>query len=238
MSEGVQHNLDRLNRGLREYRNLSGKPDAEILEKQGGKLGFALRQRLKGLSPAKGATTRERLAALKSGEGVRVRDRVATAVMAKHNVHGGFGRYRIGRRRKIKGVAGLHETELVGSIVRKGKRLNLQALMVQRELKTRESGRQFLSISARYPRVLKKQQYAKSAFGPILSSAGISNDGASMTFHWDPKRNQLQGSAAAGLSKPRARAVIALALRDTATDIAAYNSRKNAENARKAGFRV
>jgi hypothetical protein len=232
---GVQHNLAEFNHALRLYADLSRKTPEDTLKKQGGKLGFAIRERLKMLSPAKGQVRQERLAALKAGEGVRVRSRVREEILQKH----GRATDIVTRRQKI--VAG---NKAVGSVVggrhsgvgfRYG-RMNLQALMVQRELNVRESGRQFLSVTARYPKTLRDEQFAHSRYGPILSEAGLNANKDTLTFGWDSSKSNLSGEAAGALDKPKARYAIALALRDTTADILEYTNRKIEENGKEAGL--
>jgi hypothetical protein len=100
--------------------------------------------------------------------------------------------------------------------------------MVKRELSTREKGRGFLSLSARYPKVLTQLDAARSKFGPELSQERITTTGAdsSLAFSWDESRGKLEGEAASALQKARASAVVAAALRDAAADILLYVDRK------------
>ena len=226
MSEGVQHNLDRFNRALRDYARLGKKTPEETLAKQGGKLAYALNKRLKGLAPKKGSVRAERLAALKAGEGVRVRDTARRSVLGKYQA-----RQNIATRAVVFGKKGVQSVRRKG-----GRRLNLMALMIQRELSIRESARAFLSVSARYPRVLRKVSFSKTRFGVPLSDAGLSNSGETLTFHWDGAKNALAANAATGMNRPRSRAMIAYALRDVTADIRLYINRKQGEIARKVGL--
>lgn len=234
---GVEHNLAQFNDALQRYKQLSGKLPEDVLKKQGGKLGFALRARLRGIAPAKGQVRQERLTALKAGEGVRVRPRVREQILQK------YGRATDVVTRRAQIVVG---NQAVGSVVggrhsglgfRYG-RMNLQALMVQREIAVRESGRAFLAVSARYPKTLQNEQRAHSRYGPILSAAGLNANKDTLTFSWDSSKSQLSGEAAGALDKPKARAAIALALRDTTDDVLEYVNRKVAETGREAGFSV
>jgi hypothetical protein len=231
MSLAVRHNLDRLGGSLRRYIALSGKSPEEALSKQGGKFAYVLSRRLRGLSPAKGEVRRERLEALKSGEGVKVRPRVREAIKEKYHAATDI------RSKKLQIVRG--RKKAVGSIKRKGRRINLQALMIARELAVRESGRGFLATGSKFPRTLKVHHAAISKFGVQISQAALAGngDGATLSFDWSRSQSELSGSAASGLSKPRATAVTALALRDTADDIGVYLQRKDEENLRKAGLK-
>jgi hypothetical protein len=158
---------------------------------------------------------------------VRVRPRVVQAILAKYGAHSAVDTRQLRFFRGKKSVA---------SINRKGKRLNLRALMVQRELSTRESGRGFLSVSSRYPRMLAAAQEARSKFGPAISSARLESKGSesSATILWDGTRGELPASAAEGLLKPRGRAAIGLALRDVTSDTLDYVQRKLGESAKAA----
>jgi hypothetical protein len=217
MKANVTHNLEALNEAIRLKQSLQKGLFSDALLKEGGKFAFALAQRLRGLSPAKGAVRAERLDALRSGEGVKIRKRVREAVLRKYGAHTDIvsrqTRFFSGKR----------------SVASKGKkRLNLQALMVQRELNTRESGRGFLGQSARYPRILTKTSAAMSRFGPLLSKAGLqaTDNVGILSFVWAGAAGELSGSAARGLSKPRARAEIASAADITRDDIMQYVRRK------------
>lgn len=223
----INDNLNSLNTALNRYAELTGKSPEDILLKQGGKLGYALRVRLREAMPAKGSIRAERLEALKRGEGVRVGPHIERSVAAKYQA-----RTNLDTRKTVFGRSKAGKT----SVTRGGKRLNLRALMVQRELSARESGRGFLSISARYPRILQRQQVARSRIGPELSKAGINANADTMTFSWTGG-NELAESAATGLSKAKGEKAIAQAIKDVELDILEYVKRKDSENARKAGLR-
>lgn len=217
-----------LNDKLGKYQELSGKTWQDVMSKQGGKLGFALAAHLRGISPAKGQVRAEALARLRAGGGIKVRKSVEKAILIK------YGARSIVATRQV--VFGDKNRTFVK---RQGKRLNLRALMVQREIAVRESGRGFLSVSARYPETLKSIQRAKSKFGPVLSTAGVRvlSTEAEARFTWDPGEGELATSAVAGLEKSKGRAAIALALRDTADDIQIYVVRKLEERRKEAGLK-
>jgi len=227
MAEAIQHNLREFSQRLITYVELSKLTPRDALAKQGGKFAYTSSQRLRGLAPSKGQIRTELLADLKAGYGVKVRPRVAAAIAAKYSA-----RQDIASRRMQLGKKGKT------TVASKGKRLNLQALMVRAEINTRESGRGFLGVSSRYPRVLKGFDYAFSKFRVRLSSDELLGDfnAARLQFEWGPKLSELSGSAGAGLTRPKANAAIALALRDTTADMAIYIARKHAENYRRAGL--
>lgn len=224
----VQEQVADLNAKLQKYQELSGKMWDTVLKKQGAKLGYALNQQLRGIAPARGQVRAEALARLKAGGGIKIRERVNRAIILKYGA-----RSVIATRKVIFGKKG------VGSVLRKGKRLNLQALMAQREINTRESGRGFLGVSARYPRELAKTNSALSKYGPVLSRAGVSVVGTEgeARFVWDSGDGELATSAASGLEKGKGQAAIARALRDTADDIQVYITRKLEERGEEAGLK-
>jgi len=233
-----------LNNALKRYRELSGKTPEEVLLKQGGNLTGFLRNRLRTLMPAKGQVRAQRLALLaqgvgrragsRRGLGVHVREKVRQAILTKYGVATDIatrkttliarGKLAGNRTNYLQGLAFAKEGGL-------GIRRNLQQLMVERELNLREQGRGFLSISSRYPKQIGRQQFAKSKYGPFLSALGLNASGDTLTLQWDPSRSELQASATTGLSKPRASAAIALALRDTTTDVNRYVIEKLRKNA-------
>lgn len=226
----VQHNLAELGQACRLYGELTGKTPEEVLLKQGGKLAFALNRRLRSITPGKGSIRAERLQALDAGEGIRVRKTARKYADAKT----------IGTAVNVQtfAPAALREKTRSGKLKSGGR--NWWQIAVAREIAIREGGRAFLSVTARYPRTLRKQQVALSRFGPTLSAAGLTAtaNNETLQFEWDGSRNELQASAATGLSKNKGRASIALAIRDTIADINIYNQRKLDENLAKAFRRL
>jgi len=225
----IHQNLDQFAKRLRRYAELRKMTPADVLTKQGGKLGFALRQRLRGLAPEKGSIRAERLAALAKGEGVRVRASVRREVMEKRKARSRLSDKKVVFGKSKKGV---------GSVKRKGRRVNLAAIMVQRELSVRESGRAFLSTTARYPRTLKRKNIARSRYGPTLASAGLEQNDETLRFTWDASRSTLAASGVKGINRTKARTMIALAIHDVTADIDVYINRKEREAGRKAGVEV
>ncbi len=223
----AQHNTDAINRALGLYQLYSRKTPAEVIEKQGGKLGYILSQRLRGIMPAKGSIRSERLAALRSGGGVRVRESVLRKIAQKYQA-----RTNLATRSVVFGKRG------VGTVSRKGgRRLNLRALAVQAELNVRERGRGFLSTSARWPRQLSGSDIVRSRFGPILEQSRITMtaDEAQATFTWGAA-GQLSREAAEGLQTPPGQRAIAASFNDLRRDILVYVQRKMLEDARRAGL--
>ena len=233
MNLSAQAEVEHLQVALNRYAEFTRKSPGEIIPKKGGDLSYALAARLKAIAPAKGSIRTAQLAALKAGRGVKVRSRVERAVAAKFGAHTAIG------SDQVRFFAGKKRVKSVTEVTRKGKRLNLRALMVQRELSVRESGSKFLSISARYPRRLNASQVARSRFGPAISEAKIigRNNETAAVFTWEGSQGELPASAVHGLNKPKGQAAIALALRDSREDIIGWINDKNQENARKANLR-
>lgn len=202
MTDSIQVEIDELTAAIKRYQAVGRLTLDETMKKQGGKFAFNLMLGLRKLTPAKGSITSERLDALRHGGGIRVRKSVRDSIVKKY--------------------AGADKSK------GRGRNLSLWQLMVKRELSTREQGRGFLSLSARYPKVLTQLDAARSKFGPELSQERITTTGAdsSLAFSWDESRGKLEGEAASALQKARASAVVAAALRDSAADILLYVDRK------------
>lgn len=218
--------LDQLNDAIRQYIRLSGKSAQEALKKQAAKLGYALKQELRGISPAKGSIRSEALARLESGGGIKVRPSVLRKIYQQYGA-----RSLLSTQQVIFGKRGKTTT------VRNGSRLNLWALAVKAEIGLRESARGFLGISASYrglTATLEAEAQAFSKYGPVLSKAGFKplpdNAGGAIEFEWNQDTSQLSGSAAEGITKEKGDAAINRALRNTLEDIEVYLERKLQED--------
>ncbi len=136
----------------------------------------------------------------------------------------------------IKGKA----QESVSSLVVKGKRLNLQALAVARELSTRESGSGYLSVGARLAGVERLTPgKAEAFFGRYrqkLADAGLktSTDGGQLTIQLGNDGVDL----GKGVQKPKALHAIQTAIEDIREDMLVYIRRKQAEAAARAGLQT
>lgn len=224
----IRVEIGALNTAINRYQQLSGLTMPETLQKQGGKFLFLLASMLRKISPAKGAIRADRLAALKRGEGIKIRKSVISKVMAKYGA-----RSDIATRSIQLGKKG------ASTISSSGKKLNLQALLARTEINTRESGRGFVSVSARYPQRLKEgQQQAVSRYGPALSQAGLQSvpGVSSLMLTWG-KGGRLSTNAAEALSRPKAESILLAALEATTADIIAYVERKTAENIQRSGLK-
>jgi hypothetical protein len=231
MSEAaIQHNIDQFNWRLAQYAQLSGKSVEQALREKAARLGYVLSQELRNLMPKKGEVTQERLDALKDGEGVHVRKSVLEKMSQIYDIER-FEATRYGQanlfRRKGRG-------KYRGSVMVGGKRLNLQALAVKRELGVRESGRGFMGRSSRFAqtRLLSDTDKALSRFGPVLAKAGLetTNDGGVARLRWGGF-SDLSNEAVQGLSRPRGQTAISTAVRLITADMLVYIKRKQGENA-------
>jgi hypothetical protein len=219
----IPHNLADLSRALSVYKDVTGKSTEDVLRKQGGFLAFAFRRELRGISPIKGSIRASAMDALDQGLGIRVRPSVRRAVYAKHRA-----RQNVSDRRLVFGGGRGR-----ASTLRKGKRVNLQALAVQREIHLRESARGFLSVSANYPgihhfeRGAIRSSRSYSRVKQSLSDLGIQvhQTGPVISFEWLGMSEQGQ-IAAEGLTKAKGDAALSRALRITTSEIDAYLMRK------------
>lgn len=216
----IETNLAELNKAIQDYARLSGKTIEEALQKQAAKLGFSLKQELRGLAPAKGSIREQLLDRLGQGLGIRVSQKVLSRVYQSKGA-----RSQLSTGQTIFGKKGITTT-------RAG--LNLWALAVKAEIARRESARGFLGVSASYrglTATLETQARALSRYGPVLSTAGFkaTPGGGSIEFQWGPEASQLSGSAAEGINKPKGEAAVNRALSNTLDDIQAYIDRKLGE---------
>lgn len=233
MSQVIVNELGLLNKAILRYQEATRKTPAEVLLKQGAEVGFALARRFKDIMPERGRIRSERLSALKSrSSGIKVRSAVREAIARQYGAHQVIG------TRQMRFIRGSKRQVSVASIKRKGKRLNLQALMVQRELNLRESGRGFLSQAARFSGLqnrLKASGFSRwfDRYRKFLSQAGLSVSTASgtLTFTWSGASGS---NAAAAIQKPKAQAKLLEALAEARGNIETYLNRKLGEDLGKA----
>lgn len=223
MSLTIQENLSQLNKDLTVYGEVTRKTPEDVLKKQVPKLGFLLSQQLKKLAPGKGGIRAERLAALEAGGGIHIRDSVRLEIMPKLGA-----RQELDSRRTVFGKRG-QGTNARG--------LNLQALMVQRELNVRESGRGFTAFSAKFQglrQFLAGGEGGKNWFDRytrFLAGAGFlatADSETSITLSWGGGPSS--DSAARSLNKPAAQEAINKALTLLRADIDTYVQQKLRDN--------
>lgn len=223
----VQYSVAQLNDKLRQYAEVSNKTEAEIISKQAGKLSFNLRTALRALAPEKGAVRAERLAALKAGGGVYVRPGVYAMMESKYGVE--F----TSTRQKYKGP----NNELAGTDYSASRRMNLQALAVQRELNLRESGRGFMAFST--PRAMSYAETVAvgqqvSRYDHLLSflkmDLRLEAPIKYAQFEWPSDSPALEG-----LTKEQQMTAVMKAVNETTADIDVYVQRKLEEAKSEAG---
>lgn len=230
MKVSIESNLTQLNTAIQQYAILGRKTVEEALRKQAGKLGFMLRQELRGIAPAKGSIRAQALAVLAGGRwpsgkrGIQVRPGVLKKV---YQAVGASSLLSTGQ--KVFGGK-----RLKASTLRGGKRVHLWALAVKAEIDRRESGRGFLGISARYfglTSTVEGEVKALSKYGPVLSKVGFSLNQSlgTIEFRWSDATSQLSGEAAEGISKAKGDAAVNRALVNTLEDIEVYIDRKLSE---------
>ncbi len=226
-------NATGLNQAISDYIRYSKKTPQDVLTRTAGKLGFAMFTRLRALKPEKGKVTSERLAGLKTGVGVIVRKSIRDKIFQKFGAHTDIATKKL---RLIKGKA----QESVSSLVVKGKRLNLQALAVARELSTRESGSGYLSVGARLAGIERLAPgKAEAFFGRYRqkladASLKISTDGGQIAIQLGNDGVDL----GKGITKPKALHAVETAISDVREDMLVYIRRKQSEAANRAGLQT
>lgn len=253
MNATVIHNLDALNKILPEYLAVSGYTTSAVLVKKGYDLSRRISDKLRLLKPGKGTVTADRIAALKGGGGIRIRSSIIKSTVAKY---GGFVRLQdrqkhtqskfstasgVGGILKKRGVKGLRlrssgrNPEGVTKVKSGGKKLNIWQLIVQRELKARESGAGYTAWAAMMDvrkvatnKIVKQFGRVRQELGRVGLSA--SNTEAELRFQWGGVGHDGQPiQSGESLSKPRQQAAIATAIADSIADIKVYLARKHGE---------
>lgn len=240
----IDHNLAELSAKLGTYAALRKMTPADAVRHHSRKFSFFLADELKKQAPAKGAVRSAALGWLKGrSKGVFVRESIKLAVAKKYNAItiAGIGRKKKDGTRYGRSWVRTKKTkfgqEFFGE--KKGtqgkKKLNLQALMVRRELNMRESGRGFMSYSARLSGIDStapgEAKFWLGRIGQKTADAklAISGDGDEATM-----RIVLGGSKSTfgdALQKPAGQEAINRALRETINNMEIYIARKEQEAA-------
>jgi hypothetical protein len=241
----IQANLDQLNSLMAAWVVFARKTPAEALAKHGTNLGYYLAEEFSQFTPGKGAITTERLSALKAGGGVKVRPEVRAKVYEKlgvfsplaenqsvafGNQHGSQFVLAGGKKNSLRfGKLGRKSGKI------KGKRLNLQARVVQAELAVRERGRNFLPFVAKIKGLNQlgaasdnaKSVFHRGRYNQLVASAGFEpvSDGASLLFVY----GSASSSGGTAMAKPRQQAATVSALEKTSVNIGVYLARKFSE---------
>lgn len=237
----IESNLAELSAKLGTYARLRKVTAVEAVQHQSRRFSFFLADELKKTSPEKGSVRSEALAWMKGrSKGVFVRESIQKSVAAKYSAVtiAGIGRKkkdgtRYGRSwmRTKKTVGGIDIFGKKKSSVGK-KKLNLQALMVKRELNMRESGVGFMSFASRLRGIDTVSpgdaRFWAGKFGQKTADAklAITGDGdeATMKIVLGGSRSKL-GDA---LLKPAGQSAIARALAETTANMQVYIERKEA----------
>lgn len=138
----LESNIAGVNAALARQAELTGKTMREVLASEAGWVIRTIASNLNQLTPVKGSIRAERLAALKRGSVPIIRPGLAEIVARRYHLATDLSSkqqvFIRGKRNKA-----------VSSIRRKGKPMNLQALVIERELNLRERGRGYTSYAAR-----------------------------------------------------------------------------------------
>lgn len=245
----IEHNLDALNRILPEYGRLRGMTTAEVLVKTGTKLAFALGQRLTELAPGKGSIRSERLSAMRSGEGTLVRPGIRKRIMDQYGAAvplSNKAAYLEAQKRtekKFGALTGLRvkfgkrksNAEGAASVSKKGKKLNLQALMVQAEINAREKGSKYLGWGAKtdlrgIALVKNMKHFGRYKQELAKVGLGVNELGQELRFTYGGAvYDGMPVDLGIGMQTPKAQAKIAQAIGDVRKDTNDYLVRKHTE---------
>lgn len=242
----VEHNLKAFNASLAEYQRVSGKTTEEVLAKQGSKLAFSISDALKMRSPSKGSVTAQRLSVLRSKqEGIFIRPNIRLAVASKVGAAvplANKAQYIRGQKRTDKkfgtlsGIRfGFTKSKKNGvASTREG--LNLQALMVKRELAAREKGRGYLGFGSRIDVSKIADVKLVKLFGRYkqeLSKAGLqastSETAITFTFGGSTAPDGRMVDLGPAISKPKNLQAVARGIADVRKDMAPYIAKKHAQ---------
>lgn len=237
--EAIQSNIAEFNYRLVQYQQASGKVPEQVLREKAARLGFVLKRGFKDLMPPKGYITDERLEALKAGEGIRISKAARSFIQNKYQVekHSGRTWMAVKSGNKQRGKNTSYYTTRVSDPAT-GKMLNLQALMVQRELALRESGRGFLSRSSDFYQsryISDDSAKAYSRYGGVLGEVDMEMTFAneSATLRWGGGLSGYSNEIAKAMEKSKAQEIIADSIKYISDDMQVYIERKNEENAKK-----
>ena len=228
----IESNLAELGPKLERYAQLRKMTIVEAVQKNAKEFTFFLADELKKKSPTRGSIKSGALAWLKGRtKGVKVRPTIQFAVAAKYQARQDITtrRFQLQKRGKGSVLKGKGENK---------RRLNLQALMVERELNIRERGIGFMQFAARQ-KGLQMVDPGSSAswfakFGQKVSEAKMS---LVANFAGDSiaKMEIIYGGGETkfgeALQKPFGEVAIAAALQRTSDNLQTYLDRKEREAA-------
>lgn len=205
--------IQQLNATLVRYAAISKLTPAEVLAKQGLKLGRFLRGNLAKLKPEKGSIRASRIAAINAGGGVKVRASARKFARARTIA--------TASNLRTKEDALFMERTKAGNVKRNGR--TFWQIAVARELSIRESGRGYLSLAGQM-RYVDKAIISGSTFRVVnrinkeVGRAGMSitADGAALKFTYD------NPDITEGLDRTKSKAAITTAMAETQADILKY----------------
>ena len=224
-SVSIQSNIAKLNMAMQMYIRANSRGVAFAMQKQSRELGINLSKAAKGLIPEKGAITDSRIAALKEGEGVKISNTVRREIAEKYHLAQDF-------ERVTYMVRGKKRQRAVRSILVNGKRLNLQALMVKRELALRESGRGFLRHADKFAiqsagdiSQQRRIETTTSRYGPQLGQFAfvVGESDGSAVFTWGGF-SELSDEAVKAMGRSKGQAAIVAAIGATIDNMVPYIS--------------
>jgi hypothetical protein len=226
----IESNLAELNAKLSTYAAHRKITVVQAVQKHSQEFAFLLADELKKTSPARGSIRSGALAWLKNrSKGVNVRPSIMKAVREKYNLI-----QDITTRRFVIGGKRGKGTVTRGKGANK-KKLNIRALMVQRELNMRERGIRFMAVSARLKGLSAvspgSAEFWLGRFGQKTADAKLlvsaTGDEATMRITYGGSKSEF-GDA---LQNPFAQAAIATALQRTLENMEVYIERKEREAA-------
>jgi len=231
MSLQIGDELGKLNANLTRYATLARKMPEEAVRKHSDEFSIRLFNALRQIAPAKGSIRTAVLGQLEHATkwkpGARrtggiVRESVRQRIAAKYGLSSDIAT-RKSLIRKTKSA-----NQLTGSVLVGGKRLNLQALMVQAEINLRERGRGFLAIAGRFQQSGKENEVR--TLSRIQQILGIQNilagdNEAQSRFAWGETGPQSL-AVATGLSTAKAQQAVLAALKSTRDNMLEYIKRK------------
>jgi len=240
----ITFNLDRCADSLRQYAKLTSRTEDDVISYWSGQLAWNVYHGLIAMKAAKGAIRAFGIELLRSGSGVEVRDSVRRSVEAKYGaltqVSSGdtFISQFSGKRGRGKKVVALGR-----SILKDGKRMNLQALAVEAELNLRESARGFSAFSdPRPPRGADTASFSRgieSRYGFSLSEFVQATSGVerkSALLRWFGSFDEKLSSPATALDTSKQQQVLIGAINSVTSRLNASIESKLADNARATGL--
>jgi hypothetical protein len=238
--------LDRMHGALTEMVRVTQKDHGPSLVKQGSEFTRDLSAAARLVTPVRGSIRSARLAALDAGGGIKIRPSVRASVAAKYKVATVRATTRGGRLIRSQSgprfARGGKRLKLTKTITSKGKRLNLQALMVKRELALREQGRGYTAFGAR----LKPIDTLAPTGGATVDLFGryhnalsdatltLGADSSDVTLRFGGIGSGVRAELGDSLATPQGQTLVALAIERRTADMGVYIARQYAKGAAKA----